>query len=111
MMRSITLCLTILALLAALGGTPAVAASLDELRQSGAIGERSDGYVVVRSNVAGATAMVAKVNAERRRIYEARARQQGISAAQVGAVYAAQIFGSAPSGTWFQASDGSWRRK
>lgn len=111
MMRTITLCLSILALLASLGGAPAVAASLHELRQSGAIGERHDGYVVVRSNATGAAKVVAQVNAERRRIYEARAKEQGISAGQVGTIYAPQIFGRAPAGTWFQGPDGSWRRK
>lgn len=111
MMRSISLCLTILAVLAALGGAPAAAASLDELRQSGAVGERYDGYVVVRSGAAGAADVAAQVNAKRRRIYETRAKEQGISTTQVGVVYAPKIFSGAPAGTWFQAADGSWRRK
>ena len=111
MMRTITLCLSILALLASLSSAPAAAASLNELRQSGAIGERHNGYVVVRSNAAGAAKVVAQINAERRRIYEARAQEQGISAAQVGTIYAPQIFSRAPAGTWFQGPDGSWRRK
>ena len=111
MMRTIWLCLTILALVTTLGSVPAVAASLNELRQSGAVGERYDGYVVVRSGAPGAAEVVAQVNAERRRIYETRAREQGISASQVGIVYAPKIFSGAPAGTWFQATDGSWRRK
>lgn len=111
MMRSISVCLTILAMLAALGGAPAAAASLDELRQSGAVGERYDGYVVVRSAAAGAAAVAAKVNAQRRRIYQTRAKEQGITASQVGTVYAPKIFSGAPAGTWFQAANGSWRRK
>ena len=111
MKRSISLWLTIMAVLAALGAPPAAPASLDELRQSGAIGERHDGYVVVRSGAAGAAEIAAQVNAERRRIYETRAKEQGITATQVGTVYAPKIFSGAPAGTWFQAADGSWRRK
>jgi uncharacterized protein YdbL (DUF1318 family) len=111
MMRSLSLCLTILAVLVSLGGAPAAAASLDELRQSGALGERYDGYVVVRSGGGGAAEVAAQVNAERRRIYETRAKEQGISVDQVGTVYAPQIFSRAPAGTYFQAADGSWSRK
>jgi len=110
MKRAFILCLTVLAMMTAMGG-PVRAASLDELRASGAIGERFDGYVVVRSNVSGAAAIAAKVNAERRRIYEQRAAQQKIPPAQVGQVYAAQIVRNAPAGTYFQAPDGSWKRK
>jgi len=111
MMRTLTLCLTLFAFMAMIGSNPVQAASLDQLRANGAIGERYDGFVVVRNNAPGASDIVAKVNAERRRIYQTRAAQQKISAAQVGAVYASQIFGNAPAGTWFQSRDGSWRRK
>ena len=111
MIRTLTLFLSLFAVTVSLAGAPAAAASLDELRKSGAIGERYDGYVVVRQNAPGAAAVAAQVNAERRRIYEARAAQQKISPAQVGIVYAPQIFSNAPSGTYFQAQDGSWRRK
>jgi uncharacterized protein YdbL (DUF1318 family) len=111
MMRATALFLTILALTLTLSGAPGQAQSLDALRQSGAIGERYDGYVAVRQNVPGAASVAAQVNAERRRIYEQRARQQNISPAQVGMVYAQQIVGSAPAGTWFLDQSGTWRRK
>ena len=111
MMRALTNCLTLFALLALIAGGPAQAASLDELRASGAVGERYDGFVVVRNDVPGAAEIVAKVNDERLRIYKTRALQQKISADKVGVVYASQIFGNAPAGTYFQSKDGNWRRK
>src|SRR5690606_30991112 len=111
MNRAITSFLAALAVVFTVAALPAHAQSLDDLRRSGAIGERFDGYVVVRENVSGAAAVAAKVNAERRRIYEERARQQNISPAQVGLVYAQQIVGSAPAGTWFLDQSGNWRRK
>jgi hypothetical protein len=111
MKRTLTLCLTLFAFLAVIAGGPVGAASLDELRASGAIGERYDGYVVVRQSAPGAADVATKVNAERRRIYEQRAAQQKISPAEVGQVYAAQIIRNAPAGTWFLAQDGSWKRK
>lgn len=93
------------------GATPAEAASLNELRASGVIGERYDGFAVVRKNKSGASKIVRSVNAKRRKIYRSRAKQQNISPAQVGAVYASQIRNSAPRGTWFLSRDGSWSRK
>lgn len=111
MMRTLTFILTFFALTAMIGAGPVRAASLDELRASGAVAERHDGYTVIRNNVPGAAALVAQVNAQRRDIYQKRAAQQNTTVGAVGAVYAAQIFANAPAGTWFLSSDGSWRRK
>lgn len=111
MMRAFAPLLTILAVTLALAGPPAHAQALDDLRRSGAIGERYDGFVAVRQNVPGAAAIVAQVNAERRRIYAERARQQNITPAQVGLVYAQEIVRNAPAGTWFLDQSGNWRRK
>lgn len=111
MMRRLTFILTFFALTAMVGAGPVHAASLGELRASGAVGERHDGFAVVRQNAAGAAALVAQVNAKRRQIYQQRATQQNTSVAAVGSVYAKQIFANAPSGTWFQSADGAWRRK
>ena len=111
MKRAFILCLTMLAMLTVIGNGPVRAASLDELRASGALGERYDGFVVVRKNVAGAAQVAAEVNAQRRRIYNERAKQQKVNPSQVGQVYAAQILRSAPPGTWFQSANGSWKQK
>ena len=88
-------------------------AQLNSLRAQGVIAERFDGYVMVKDNSTGATAqsVVDRVNAERRAIYEARAKEQGVTAADVGQVYAGQIIQKAPKGTWFLAADGSWTQK
>ena len=110
-MRILSLCLSLLAFITVIGSGSAHAASLNELRASGVIGERYTGYAVVRKNKSGATGIVEKVNTTRRSIYKKRAAQQKIPAAQVGAIYAKQIYDNAPAGTWFQSQDGSWRRK
>lgn len=91
---------------------PAPAASLQDLRASGAVGEGYDGFVHVRpGGGAAAKAVADSTNAQRRAIYEKRARQQGISIEQVGRVYAKTIFDSAPAGTWFLTENGAWARK
>ena len=105
--------LTVSLFAVALGAPPAAAATLDELRSAGVVGERYDGLAVVRDTGASAQirAQVDDVNAQRRRIYAKRASEQGVPADQVGRVYAQEIFRSAPSGTWFLGEDGNWTRK
>ncbi|MDP6706022.1 MAG: YdbL family protein [Alphaproteobacteria bacterium] len=94
----------------AVAAPAAKAQSLNQLRASGAIGERFDGYCVARSGGA-ATAVANSVNAERRKIYAKRAAEQGVPVDQVGRVYAKQIFDGAPSGTFFQQEGGKWVQK
>lgn len=98
-------------LLAGLAAGPAMAQSLNSLRASGAVGEAFDGYARVRVAGGGAARAVEEVNAKRRTIYAGRARDQGITAAQVGRVYARQILSAAPAGTWFLRQSGRWVRK
>jgi uncharacterized protein YdbL (DUF1318 family) len=83
------------------------------MRAQGFIAERFDGYVMVKDDSTGATAqsVVDRVNAERRAIYAARAQQQGVTANEIGQVYATKIIQKAPKGTWFLAADGSWTQK
>ena len=89
--------------------TPALAASLDELRAAGKVGERFDGLAVALSDDAKGT--VDKVNKKRRKIYEQKAAEQGVQPEAVGRVYAAQIMKKAPAGTKFLKEDGSWVTK
>lgn len=109
--RLVALC----AALAVCGGTvlagvaPVLAASLDELRASGAVGERYDGLAVARDASAGQ--QVETINAQRLQIYQQKAAAEGVSVGQVGRVYAKEIFGKAPKGTWFLGEDGSWMQK
>lgn len=85
------------------------AQSLDDLRVSGVVGERFDGYLVARDP--SAKGFVDRVNAKRRQIYASRAAAQGVTAQEVGMVYAKGILDDAPAGTWFQAPNGAWRQK
>ncbi len=100
-----------LALALTLAVAPASAQSLDQLRKSGAVGERFDGFAVARQGGASARTIVDQVNAKRRQIYAKRASQQGVSVGQVGRVYAKSIMGKAPRGTWVLGESGRWRQK
>ena len=88
---------------------PVLAQSLDQLRASGAVGERYDGYAqALQSSAAG---VVQQVNAKRRQIYQQTADKEGASVDQIGRVYARQIFAKAPPGTKFLQENGSWITK
>ena len=104
----------VLVMLATIAYPPAVMAqSLDELRAQGVVGERFDGFAVVRdaNASAGIKAMVNDINAKRRAIYDERAKAQGVASEQVGRVYAEQILQKAPPGTWVMSADGRWVQK
>ncbi|MCP4329295.1 MAG: YdbL family protein [Alphaproteobacteria bacterium] len=88
-------------------------ASLDQYRADGILAEKYDGYVVVRAaNAPGAAKSLAnEVNQKRKAVYEKRAREQGVSVAEVGKIYAAEIFAKAPTNTYFQQPNGSFVQK
>ncbi len=89
-----------------------LAQSLDQLRASGVVGERFDGYAEALGRASGQVrALVSQVNAKRRRLYQQRAAEQRVSAGQVGRVFAQQIMRKAPRGTPFLTESGRWTRK
>ena len=105
--RAMVLAATILVL--GLSGPPVLAQSLDQLRASGAVGERYDGYAQALQS--GAAGVVQQVNAKRRQIYQQTADKEGASIDQIGRIYARQIFAKAPPGTKFLQENGSWIAK
>ena len=105
--RAMVLAATVLVL--GLSGPPALAQSLDQLRASGAVGERYDGYAEALQS--GAAGVVQQVNAKRRQIYQQTADKEGASVDQIGRVYARQIFAKAPPGTKLLQENGSWVTK
>jgi len=92
---------------------PASAAELDSYRAQGIIAERFDGYVELKSANAPpeAKSLVESVNKKRAEIYKKRAAAENVPVAEVGKIYANQIFGDAPAGTYFRKPDGSYIRK
>lgn len=85
---------------------------LDAPRAAGTIGERYDGYAVVRgAPTPGISSLVDQVNAERRALYTQRAASDGAPVEAIGKIYAAEIIKSAPKGTWFLSESGQWTQK
>ena len=97
-----------------LASPPAAAQRFDELRGSGVVGERYDGYAVVRDKAAGprVLALVVKVNYVRQAAFARRAAEQGLPIEQVGRDHARRnMLLWAPPGTWFLDRDGRWIEK
>ncbi len=97
------------ALLAIAYAGTAWAQSLNDLRRSGALGERFDGYVEARDP--SAQGVAGQVNAKRRAQYEKVATKEGISVDQVGRVYAPKIIAKLPAGAWYLPQGGGWTQK
>ena len=87
--------------------------ALDSYRAQGVIAERYDGYVELRSASAPADAsrLVDEVNAKRRALYQKRAAEQNVPVSEVGKIFAAKIFETAPGGTYFRQPGGGYVRK
>lgn len=112
--RRVVLALSLALLLSAVGlAAVAQNRTLDAPRSAGTVGERYDGYAVVRdpAQAASLAPVVDQVNAERRKIYAQRAAADGVPIDQIGRIYAGEILKSAPSGTWFLQESGQWVRK
>ena len=94
------------------GSAGAQSRLLDAPRAAGMVGERDDGFAVVRGTVPPEiTALVNQVNTERRALYADRARKDGVPVEAIGKIYAAEIIKAAPAGTWFLDSAGRWMQR
>ena len=102
-----------LSLMLIMAGASAQTRALDGPRSAGAVGERYDGYAVVRdqTQAAALAPLVDQVNAERRKVYAQRAEADKVAIDQIGRIYAGEILNSAPPGTWFLQESGQWVRK
>jgi len=86
--------------------------SVNALLAKGTVGEANTGLLVVRGTVsADEQKIVNAENKDRQTVYEAIAKQQKTTAAQVGQRRALQIAKRAATGTWLQGTDGKWSQK
>lgn len=91
----------------------AFAATLEEAKATGQIGEKQDGYLgLVQANVPGdVAALVADVNAQRRQRYEQIAQQNGIAVDQVAKLAFTKAFENTVPGNYVESAPGQWTRK
>ena len=93
---------------AAVAQTPAVNAA----RQSGAVGERYDGYLGLAGTPSSALrSQVDAVNIRRRSLYSNLATSRGVSPQEVGITAGCQLLQRVQVGEAYMLSDGAWRRR
>lgn len=90
-----------------------IAATLDEAKAAGQIGEKQDGYIgLVQASVpADVVALVESVNAQRRVRYEQIAAENGIPVSEVAKLAFTRAFENTRAGHFVEASPGQWMRK
>ena len=113
-MKRIAIIAAALALAGASGLAAAAAQeSAAELRATGLVGERYDGYLgIVATAPPRVRAEVDAVNIRRRSHYTALARSRGVVVEEAGAATACEIFATriAP-GQYYMLPDNVWRRR
>jgi len=103
--------LTMIAVLAIIVATPAFALDLQGARSAGIVGEQMDGYVAVLKPSADAEVLVNGVNARRKAEYSKISQQNSQPLAVVAKLAAEEIIHGLPAGSFYQAADGSWKKK
>lgn len=91
----------------------AFAQTLDEVKASGLVGEKSDGYLGLVQGTAPAAVeqLVENVNRQRRERYEQIARENGITISQVAQLAYARAVEATRSGNYVEDANGRWIRK
>ncbi|BBO75485.1 hypothetical protein DSCW_29020 [Desulfosarcina widdelii] len=82
-----------------------------QLKAKGVIGETNDGFLAFVGAQKAEQDLVAAENEDRKKVYQAIAKQQGTSAKVVGQRRALQIAEKAQPGEWLQDAGGKWYRK
>ncbi len=105
--------LTILALAAALLAAPVWALSLDDARNQGLVGERSNGYlgIVVSNPAADVKALVADINQKRKQAYQESASSAGVELQIIELRIGQRLLQKLERGHYFEAGNGAWQQK
>jgi len=91
---------------------PALALDLNEAKESGLVGEQSNGYVgsVAAKPDAAVAKLVADVNAKRKAAYKRIAEKNGTKLAAVASLAAEKLIAKTPPGQYVKAGN-TWVKK
>ena len=84
---------------------------INELKSKGLIGENNQGLLEFRTNKKPQQNLVVAENKDRKAVYNAIAKKQGVKPGLVGQRRAKQIADRGTPGQWFQKPDGKWYKK
>ncbi len=113
MMRLIFKLIFFLVALVPLICTPAFGLTLNQAKQQGYIGEKTNGYIGIVTSTAPAEAkkIVADTNSKRKAYYQSIAKNNGISVTEVENLAGQKIVNHTSSGQYTQKASGQWERK
>ncbi len=92
---------------------PAWALSLDEAKDRGLVGERSNGYlgIVVDNPGADIRSLVADINRKRKSAYQDSAKSAGVELQVIEVRIGQRLQNKAKPGHYIESGNGAWRRK
>ncbi len=85
--------------------------SIVELKSKGIVGEDNSGYLQFVGGKHEKEAVVQAENQDRKKVYSAIAKKEGVSINQVGQRRATHIAEKAKKGEWLLGQDGKWYQK
>lgn len=94
------------------GAAAAQSPAVNSARQSGAVGERYDGFLgYAAAPSAGLRSQIDAINIRRRSLYNNLAASRGVSPQEVGITAGCQLLRRVQVGEAYLLSDGRWRRR
>ena len=81
------------------------------LKEKGLVGENNKGYLEFVGSKKEKADVIEAENADRKKVYNAIAKQQGTTVELVGTHRAIQIAQKAKPGEWLQDANGKWYKK
>lgn len=85
--------------------------AINALKAQGVLGENNAGYLDFIGKDRSGSDLVEAENNDRRQVYTAIGKQQGVAVEIVGKRRALQIKDLSPAGSWLQSDDGKWYKK
>ncbi len=85
--------------------------AITALKEQGLLGENNKGYLSYLKGSKPQQDMVKAENADRKKVYAAISKKQGVSINLVGKRRAKMLFERGKTGHWFQQQDGNWVQK
>jgi len=102
--------LSVFVALAAMGSA-AFALDLQSAKMQGLVGEKTDGYIGAVSSTPEAAALVQTINAQRQQAYQGISKENGQPLSVVQGLAAKKLYEKLQGGEYYQAADGSWKKK
>lgn len=102
--------LTVSVLTAALA-LPAWALDLQTAKTQGLVGEKTDGYIGAVNPSGEVNALISAVNQQRKQAYVGISKENGQPLNVVETLAAKKLYDKLAGGEYYQAADGSWKKK